>query len=418
MLYCRGYDSDDLEQITALPTDALNFDPFSQAFIDDPYPVFAGLRAESPVFWHNERMFWVVTGYDEVESALHNYAVFSSEIPSAGELDPIIDKPAMLLCDDPPRHTFLKDLVKTAFAPKQISTLEDSIQLTADDLLEKMGQRFAAVGVADCVAGLASPLAVTTIAQILGVPLSLRPLQDWAFSTAIPSRLADDENVRATMRRKLIATMLEIAEQGGQGAFKCIAQQSSEDALSTGELARLSFILWISAIEAPTFLITNGIFLLERSPALKRTLTQDQSLVADFIEELLRYDAPVIGLFRRAKTDTELGGKKIKQGDRVWLFFAAANRDSKYFHDPDVFDMSRFGEGNRSALKKPHLSFGSGIHGCLGSNLARMQAKIAFTSLLRRFPTIRANIKAGHRTSHPVMRGFHRLPMTLGDSSS
>ncbi len=388
----------------------LGLDPASPEFVRDPYPVFARLRAEEPVAWDEERRFWALTRYDDVLAALRDDEVFSSRITSSGGLDPIIDRPSPMISDDPPDHTRLRRLVQDAFAPRRVAGWEPRIRRLVVELLDAMEPALASGAEVDFVSSFASPLPVAVIAEILGVPLSRRRLDDWAFSTALSAEESHDPEVRRRLRADLLETLRELArerrrEPADDLLTHLVRASDQEGRLTEDEVVGLSFLLWNAAIEAPTFLFGSGMAALERHPGAKRRILDDPGLLPSFVEEVARYDAPVQGLFRRATRDVALRGRTIREGDKVWLLFAAANRDPERFPDPDRFDPAR--------TPNDHLGFGGGIHYCLGSMMARLEARLAFGLLLERFPGLHVRPEEGCRSRHPVMRGFHRLPSTL-----
>ncbi len=381
-----------------------------------PYPLFADLRDGSPVHWSEHLGAWVLTRYDDVLAVLHDTARFSSLMPTGPErrgrvmgralaelsVDPAMapylayaqsqGMAAVLLNADPPDHVRQRKLVNAAFRPRRLAALEPFITDVARRLAADLAAALAAVRPAgggagvDVVSSFAVALPMTVIAAALGVPTAeLATFKRWSDDLVMPvgNQAPTVDQVRA---------YLVTNQEFGQYFAARIAERQAtptEDILSdvanavlpAGErltlaeqLSMLTQFL-VAGNETTTKLLTNMINQLALSPALQARVRADPSLVEPLVEESLRFEAPVGGLFRRALVDVEIGGQLIPAGQHVWVLYAAANRDGCRFADPDAFDPDR-------PNAKDHLAFGHGEHYCLGVGLARAEARIGINAVL------------------------------------
>ena len=348
-----------------------------------------------------ERQRWLLTRYEDVLAALRDDARFSADQD---------DLASSMLVSDPPTHTRLRSLVSKAFTPRAVRTLTPRIEQIVDELLDAATRGSGM----DVIADLAYPLPITVIAELLGVDTDRRdffrdvsqkvtvamgPITD----AAVAQRASEGRNQLVAYfddhiaRRRLdprddLVTALVQAEDGG-------------DVLSHRELIAMLLLLLIGGHETTVNLIANGLLALLRNPEQFELLRTTPSIAPRAVEELLRFDAPVQYSGRIAKADMELAGRLIRAGEPVRLMLAAANRDPEAFDDPDRLDLKR--------TPCAHLSFGMGIHSCLGAPLARIEAEIALPALIGRFPQMR--LGAGELRYRPaaVLRGLEALPVTF-----
>ena len=376
------------------------YDLTSAKVREDPYPTYHALRRIDPV--HRLRLVdaWVLTRYRDVEAVLRDHRRFGN----AGRIL-IQTVPLSLLDLDPPEHTRLRALVSKAFTPKAVAMLRTHIEETTANLLDAVAgtNRF------DLIAALAYPLPVTIIAEMLGVrPRDRDRFEEWSnvlalsidpllsrgqvdriknaaeeayayFETTIDER-------RRRPREDLVSALLAAEEEG--------------DRLTHEELLSAMLLILMAGFETTRNLIGNGMLALLRNPHQMQRLRSDRELLDPAIDELLRYDSPGQLNGRRAREDVELGGKRIPAGDVVISVIGAANRDPEVFDDPDTLDIGR--------REQSHLSFGRGIHYCLGAALAVMEARIVFTAVLDRFASIRLAAEPRHRKT-VVLRGVEHL---------
>ena len=384
----------------------------------DPYPRYATLRAHAPV--HRSPLgFWVATRYDDCQHVLRDSRVgknFSKAFGAMGLTEEQLaeqvafrDDNSSMLFADPPDHTRLRSLVTRAFTPRTVEALRPHIVSLVDDLIDGFGGE-----AVDVMSALAFPLPVTVIGEMLGVPQEDRPgfqplvravsavlelaLSPEALTAATAARAAMEDYFsalvaerRANPRPDLLSELIEAEDRGDQ--------------LSEAELVSTAILLFAAGFETTTNLIGNGLLALLRQPDQLQRLRQDRTLLRPGVEELLRYDSPVQINARAVYQDMEVGSHHVEAGTTVLLLVGAANRDPQRFTDPDVLDVGR-SEG-------PSLSFGSGIHHCLGAALARLEVVVVLDRLLERFGTMELlDDQPRHRDSL-TLRGLVELPVTF-----
>ncbi len=372
-----------------------HFDFFNPEVINDPYPYFAELREKAPLFWTKSLQVHVLSRYEDVAYVLKNPALFSSvDIRVAGKLREersSIDElgsVSSLVNSDPPIHTRLRSLVSRAFIPKRIAELEPRVRELSQQLVAEM----LAQDELEFMDGLASPLPVTIISEMLGIEVSRRrDFKRWSdslissSSESIRTGKMSEEAVRNG--REMLAYMTEIAEKRRrepQGDLISLLVQGGEgaEALSPKEVNSFAVLLLIAGNETTTNLLGNALLALIRHPEQYEELRRDPSRAAcaAVTEETLRYDSPVLGLMRRATQEVELGGGRIPAESTVMVLMASANRDPRKFPNPERFDPHRDTTGL--------LSFGHGIHFCLGAPLSRLEAPVALQELMAHAPRL------------------------------
>jgi cytochrome P450 len=374
------------------------FDPFAPGFTDDPYPHYATVREQAPVYQHPFG-FWLLTGYDDVSWLLRapglsveddNVAadsllrqvreeVFGDETPRANA--------ASMLDRDPPDHTRLRKLVSKAFTPRAIQALQPRITGLVDGMLDGM----AAEGTVDLVDALAFPLPFSVIAEMLGTPpadhdrirqltgtvvRSLEPVADPGLVQAI---MAADEELR-----QIAAEMIawKRANPADDLLTALIHAEDDGDVLDDDELVAQTLLLYIAGHETTVNLIAGGAHALLRHPEQLALLRSDPSLVGNAVEEMLRYDSPVQASRRITLEPVTVGGITIPAGAFVMASLGSANRDERFW-GADAGEL-RLDRDNA----RQHVSFGAGHHHCLGASLARLEAAIAFERLVDRFPRL------------------------------
>ena len=391
-------------------------------FLADPYPAYHRLRAEDPVHRH-PLGFYVLTRYDDVAAFLRDprfgksgyQALFESRFGGGQDGTGLA---ISMLFRDPPDHTRLRSLVSKAFTPRVVETLRGRIQAIVDRLLE----RVAGAPRMDVIEGLAYPLPVTVISELLGVPAGdSETVKEWSRDVAraldaiaLPvgpevierGRLATDgmadyfrglsEERRRHPGPDLLSGLVEAEEAG--------------DRLSERELLATCILLYVAGHETTVNLIGNGLLALLRHPEERRRLQDDPGLLPAAIEELLRYDGPVQRTGRMAVSDMEIGGVPIPKGSLVLGLLGAANRDPAHFAEPDRLDLGR--------PEPRHLAFGAGIHYCLGAPLARLEAQVAIGTVLRRFPALTLAAERPVWRPSSTLRGLEALSITLGPARS
>ena len=395
----------------------------------DPYPLFASMRSKCPV--HQVRLAdgheaWLVVGYDAARQALRDPR-FSKDFLAALDEDPeVVDAglPGVafarhMLAVDGEDHTRLRQLVARAFAPTRIAALEPAIVRIVHELLDELG----AAGpdaVVDLVEGFANPLPFRVIGELLGVPLTdQQALYRW-FRTLFqpwsgpppPDAVVASDSIVAYLEH-LVATHRETPADDLVGVL--VTASDDAERLNEQELLSSLFQLIVAGTDTTTSLIGNSVVALLDHPDQLQLLSKEPERMAAAIEEFIRYSAPVPhATFRVSTEPVELDGVKIPAGKQVLVCLGGAN------HDPDLRDDSELLDVTRPP--KPHLGFGHGPHFCLGAPLARLEARVAFTALLERFPHLRLAVRREDlRWSHGdglVLRGLAELPVHLSPSDT
>jgi cytochrome P450 len=393
---------------------------------DDPFPLFAearGLGPIHPVTLADGHAAWLVLGYDEARAAL-NDARFSKDMQAALAIsnDVVAEGlpgPAFsrhMLNVDQPDHTRLRRLVSAAFSNRRIEGLRPRVQEIIDNLLDDIA-RVGPDRRVDLVADFAFPLPFTVICELLGVPEDDRTKFGADLTTLLAptdSREKYDRAVAASDAVVLYLGALVDAKQATPGddlVTALIGARDGDARLTARELLSTMFQLIVAGHDTTTSLIGNSVVALLRNPQQLAALQRDPGLIPAAIEELLRYDAPVPhSTFRYATQPVEIGDATIPAGAQVIICLASANRDPDRFSEPETLEIDR--------TDARHLSFGHGIHFCLGAGLARMEGNLALASLLRRFPHIRLAVAVedlhwGHGDGL-VLRGLSELPVIPG----
>ena len=392
---------------------------------DDPFPLFADVQARCPV--HQVRLAdgheaWLVVGHDAARQALNDGRISKDMAAALDDQPDVVAEglpgPAFsrhMLNVDPPDHTRLRKLVAPAFKPSRIAALEPAIQRTADELLDRM-EADGPDAVVDLVAGFAHPLPFSVIGELLGVPAADRLLlHDW-FQTLLtpwagdppPDAVAASDGIVGYLQDIVAAKRRDPADDL---ISVLMASADDGDQLNDQELLSSLFQLIVAGHDTTTSLIGNGVVALLDHPDQLAALLEDLGNVGPAIEELVRFAAPVHHATFRMTTETvDLGGVEIPANRQVLVCLAAANRDPGTFPDADRLDVRQ--------ARRSHLGWGHGIHFCLGAPLARLEARIAFSTLLGRFPHLRLAVPrddlAWTHGDGLVLRGLAALPVTLG----
>ncbi len=381
-------------------------------YIQNPAPYWQQLRENAPLYWSKEFNFWVVTKYEDVESFVKRPDDFSSSSGPGGGLrgedgstaeDSVGFLP--MIQNDPPEHTRLKSLLAKSFTSRRISDLEPRIRLVAEELVGKLDDKCDRGESLDLYKDFASPLPVTVIAELLGVPIEYyERLKFWNEALGIGSGDGYTEKQRINATKDMTNALNEIIEQKRadpqDDLISSLAQTADEDGekLRPSELVGFCKLLWIAGNETTTNLISNASLVLQEQPLILEKLRSDKTLIPNFVEEALRYEGPVNGLFRRVTRDMEYKGVELKENDMCWLMFASANRDEEHFSNPEEFIVER--------SPNDHLALGKGVHFCMGAALARLEAKVAFEYLVDVLPNFELKPKEGLRIPVPVLRGW------------
>ncbi|MEU0740660.1 cytochrome P450 [Streptomyces sp. NPDC006134] len=398
------------------------FDPWDPAFVADPYPAYAELRARGRVLYHEPTDQWLVPHHADVSALLRDRRLgrtylhrFTHEdfgrTPPPPEHEPFhtLNDHGMLDLE-PPDHTRIRRLVAKAFTPRTVERLVPYVRALAGELVSGL----VAAGGGDLLTDVAEPLPVAVIAELLGIPESDRaPLRPW--SAAIcgmyelnPPPEAARRAVSASVEfsgylRELIAARRKAPGDDLVSAL-IAAHDEDDDRLTEQEMISTCVLLLNAGHEATVNATVNGWWALFRNPGQLAALRADHTLVPSAVEELLRYDTPLQLFERWVLDDIEIDGTVVPRGAELALLFGSANHDPAVFTDPGRLDLAR--------RDNPHVSFSAGLHYCIGAPLARIELAASMRALLERAPALRP---AAEPTRKPnfVIRGLAGLPVTL-----
>ncbi|MCX5398585.1 cytochrome P450 [Streptomyces sp. NBC_00102] len=395
----------------------VSFDPWSPAFVADPYPAYTALRAAGRVHYFEPTRQWLIPHYADVSGLLRDrrlgrtylhrftHEEFGLTAPPAAH-EPFTTLNGQGLLDlEAPDHTRIRRLVSKAFTPRTVERLAPTVRRLAAELVDT----FVAEGGGDLLTAVAEPLPVAVIAEMLGVPESDRALlRPWSAAICGMFELnPSEETARAAVSastefsaylRELIAVRRE--KPGDDLISGLIAAHDEDERLTEQEMISTCVLLLNAGHEATVNTTVNGWRTLFHHPEQLAALRADHGLLSTAVEELLRYDSPLQMFERWVLDDIEIGGTVVPRGSEVALLFGSANRDPERFADPDTLDLSR--------PDNPHITFGAGIHYCLGAPLARIELAASFGELLRKAPRMRL---AEEPEWHPgyVIRGLKEL---------
>ncbi|GAA0919122.1 cytochrome P450 [Virgisporangium aurantiacum] len=393
------------------------FDPWSPEFVAYPYDAYRELRAGPPVSWFEPTNQWLVPRHEDVNALLRDRRLGRTYLhvatheemgrpPDPEYLAPFwhLNRTGMLDLE-PPDHTRLRRLVSSAFTPRRVNALRPTVERLAGDLVSA----FVAKGGGDLIADVAEPLPVTVIAELLGVPVEDRPLlRPWSADICgmyelNPSREVADKAVRACVEfSDYLRALARLRSREPQDDL--ITALAQVDGLTEDELIGTCALLLNAGHEATVNVTGNGWWSLFRNPDELARLRADHGLLDTAVEELMRYDTPLQLFERWVLEDITVHGVDIPRGSEVALLFGSANHDPAVFADPERLDLSR--------RDNPHISFGAGIHYCLGAPLARIELVASFGALLRQAPGLRL-VREPEWKAGFVIRGLKDLTIEV-----
>lgn len=397
-------------------------DPFEAGFFDDPYAQYARVREHAPII-RSPFGPWFVTRWDEVHTVLRRpgMSVEDRNIDGPTRRDHLHellgpDRPVReqrgILNIDPPDHTRIRRLVSRAFTPRAVEAIRDRAAELTTAILDDLAERD---GPVDLISELAFPLPFAVISEMLGMPDGDRDtLRDWSHTvTQVLDPILAIENAEEihdaseNMREVVLAAIEWKRGRDDDDLLRAlIAAEEDGDVLSDEELVQNVILLFLAGHETTVNLIGNGTYALLQDPAQLRALIDDPSLDQNAVEELLRYDSPVQFSRRIATEDFELAGTTIRAGEMIMTGLGSANRDPRKFgEDADTLDLAR-------PDAREHVSFGSGVHHCLGAALARLEGQEVIGRLVRRFPDL-ALASEPEPNGRIVLRGRDELLVTL-----
>ncbi len=402
---------------------AIEFQPYSQAFAANPYPTYAQLREQTPIFYDAEWGMTFFTTYTDINKLLVNRKLGRTmdHISTATEIaqrrkqenrDRLPNYNRFVrqnfLETEGEDHARLRKLLYKVFTPRRVSEQREPIQRFVDESLA----RLEAAGEMDFLEDFVTPLPVYVIASLLGMPLEdrhlLRPWSAAIVRLYEQDYSADDEQRAETASTEFadylttLATERRARPQEDLISALALVQEEGE-MLSHDELVSTCILLLNAGHESTVNTAGNGMLALQRHPDQLSKLKQNPALINTAVEEMLRYDSPLHLFHRFVLEDLEYEGFTFKRGDKLGFLYGAANRDPAVFENPDRFDIER--QPNR------HLAFGKGTHFCMGAPLARLELQILFNSLLKRLPDIKLGVEQPEYETGLVFRGLKALPL-------
>ena len=398
------------------PPTGIELTALDEAFREDPYPILDRLRSLEPVH-HDEVLHrWVLTRSADVERAVNDRSLSADPRKAApGTYMALFagadrDREPSILFLDPPDHTRLRGLVSKAFTPRAVERMGPRIQQIVDELLDAVAglDRF------DLMASFAGPLPTIVIAEMLGVdPADRDDFKHWSDESVLGFNpvISEEERARVVAAGDAMDQYLRraIAERRAHPRddlmSALIAVEEAGDQLTNEEIVTMCALLLAAGNVTTTDLIGNGVLALLRHPEQLAALREEPSLITNAVEEMLRFDGPVVQTGRIALSDAEVDGHRIGPGESILTSLAAANHDPEAHTHPERFDIRR--------EDKRHHAFGGGIHYCLGAPLARLEAQIAIGTLVRRFPNLRPAGEPLEWRRTPSFRGLLGLPVLV-----
>ena len=404
--------------------DGQQYDVLSPAHIQDPFPLYAQLREEHPIYWDRKYSFWLLTRYADVKTALQAPTRFSSA--TGTELERRADKfPARtrknfdiayrilfksLVASDAPRHTRDRQAVMKAFTPRVITEMREAISQRVERLLDLAEQS----GTFDFVKQFAYPLPSLVIFDLLGVPQEFHHIFRDASSavlkfspTVFRNDLAKLEQIAESISRadSVMASLIFQRRTAPQRDLISLLVHELDGALSDEEIGVLCNLLVVAGHETTANLLGGSLRFLLQKRELWEQLREQPELIGNAVEELVRFVSPVLWISRIPSEDIELQGHVLQKGSRVLLGIGSANHDPLEFSDPETLDVGR--------SKAHSLAFGHGPHYCIGAALAKMEAEIALSALLRRMPHIQLATETFEYEPTYAVRSLKALPVSI-----
>ncbi|MGH3632603.1 MAG: cytochrome P450 [Mycobacterium sp.] len=391
----------------------VSYDPYDVNIVGNPYPVYARLRDKAPIYYNERYDFWALSRYGDVEKALLNWETFSN---SRGDILELVQSdfdmpPGVMMFQDPPMHTMLRGLMSRVFTPRRMAAIEDQIRRFCVGCLDPLvgSDGF------DIIAELASMMPMRVIGMLMGIPesdqVSVRDANDANLRTkaGTPMKVVDVDRIAdgriyvdyIDWRAKnpsddLMTALLNVEFDDEHGVTRKLTRDEvlryTQVVAGAGNETTGRLIGWLAKVFA-------------EHPDQRRDVVADRSLLNRAVDETLRFEPTGPHVARWMARDFECYGTTVPAGSAMLLLFGAANRDPRRFTDPDTFDIHR-NDG-------PHLTFGKGVHFCLGSNLARLEGRVALDELLNRWPEWDIDYETAQLAPTSTVRGWERLRIVL-----
>ncbi|OBH92568.1 cytochrome P450 [Mycobacterium sp. E2733] len=392
----------------------LYYDPFDSDIDDNPYPVWKRMREEAPLYYNDKYNFFALSRYDDVARELPNWQIYRSGRGTTADIlfANIEVPPGILLFEDPPLHDLHRRLLSRVFTPRRMLAVEDLVRAFCVRELDPL----IGAGSFDFIADLGAMMPMRTIGYLLGIPeQDQAKIRDRGGAYIELSEERDPAAVNAKLFEESIVVFAEYiewrADHPSDDLMTDLLRAEIEERDGTRRpLSRTEVLAYTAMIagagnETTARLIGFMGQLLSDHPDQRRELVADPSLIPGAVEETLRYEPPSPVQARYVAQDAELYGRVVPEGSYMLLLNGSANRDDRHFTDPDRYDIHRGGA---------HLSFGQGLHFCLGSALARMEGRVALEEVLKRWPDWEVDYANAQRAHTASVRGWARLPVVTG----
>ncbi len=400
---------------TSSGASSVYYDPYRRDIVKNPYPTYKLLREHAPVYYNAEYDFYALSRYDDVRAGLGNNKTFISSRGGILELikENVQMPPGTFIFEDPPEHTAHRRIVQRMFMPRRMNGLEDKVRELTVKSLDKLVGRDSF----DVIADIGAQIPMAVIGMLLGIP-------DEDLEAV---RESTDARLRTEEGKPLEYGGALAMEQGFEQYIDWRIDNPSDDVITElmsvditdpdgteRKLSRDELVTFVNVLAGAGNETTNRLIgwtakTLAEHPDQRRELVRDPSLIPDAIEEVLRYEPIGTHIARYVAEDVEYYGQKIPAGSAVLFLVGSANRDETHFPDPDRFDIRR----DRTS---PHLTFGYGIHTCIGNVLARMEGRVVFEELLKRIPEWNIDLEHAELSSTSTVRGWETLPAYIGDT--
>ncbi len=398
----------------------MEFDPFSREFFEDPFPVYRWLREESPVYCNERLGFYAVSRYEDCVAVHRDVTAFTSthglslDQLTNDDFQAVRGSIASMIMMDPPMHDRLRKLVSRAFMPRQIGDWEPVVECVITEILDELSERESF----DAVVDFAGPFPVEVICTIVGVPegdrQQIRHWTDRMLERQVGSPFPDAEGIQAaidfsTYLAELVADKRRHPSDDMIGHLleaQIEREDGTVDHLTDDEVVAFIILLTAAGSETVTKLVGNAVLAFDENPEELRIILDDPSATPDAVEEVLRYRAPAQYQGRYCIQDRTFHGETIPAGSPVLIVTGAANRDPRAYEDPDRFDVRRSGPLG--------IAFGHGIHYCIGAHLARLEGRVAFDELYRRWPHLEVDRNGVQWVQMSNVAGPASVPVTTG----
>jgi cytochrome P450 len=390
----------------------LHYDPYDIGINADPYPVYRRLRDEAPLYRNDEHDFWALSRFDDVQGGFGDRETF---ISSRGGILELIKAniqmpPGVLIFEDPPVHTVHRGLLSRVFTPRKMAALEPQIRSFCAQSLDPL----VGSGRFDFVRDLGAEMPMRVIGMLLGIPeadqVTIRDNSDAALRTkpGEPMRYSQERFATGAAFEEYIDWRAD--HPSDDLMTELLHAELTDENGDTRRLSREEILTYVNVVagagnETTTRLIGWAGKVLGEHPDQRRQIVEDRSLVNPAIEEILRFEAPAPHVARYVARDVELHGQVVEAGQIMMLLVGSANRDDRRYPDGDTFDIGRD--------QPPHVTFGYGIHFCLGAALARIEGRVALDEVLTRFPDWEVDLDEARLSPTSTVRGWETLPVRV-----